>query len=281
MRWGAVGAGAGAVAAAAAAALLCALVVLTPGVQWDALAGRGGGAVRIHSVGYYENLAAADKWEAGPATGAALADDERVRRGRTQLLAQVRARRLGSRGHALVRLCAQGNDQACAQIAGNPRELRALQEAQQRAQLLRQRAPSDQQQEMMAGVKRAARAMANQVSADRMMLMLSRAPCRGWHCRARMRRVPANVPARLTPSVLLPTPRPRIAPGGHGLPGPSGRGQHLGRVALAVGRAWRRGLQPVACSMRPGQRGGVQPHREEQRRLASPADRIEHAWAAH
>jgi hypothetical protein len=161
--------GAGATALVAAGAVLCALVVLTE-PRRDALAATpgGGGAsrgARLHSVGYYENLAAADQWEAGP-TATELADAH-VRRGRTQLLAQVRTQRLGSRGHALVGLCAQGNDRACAQIANSPRELRSLQAAQQRAQeKLRQLAPApdaQEQQQMMDGVKRAARAMANQV----------------------------------------------------------------------------------------------------------------------
>jgi hypothetical protein len=160
----------GATALVAAGAVLSALVMLTE-PRRDALAAAhgGGGAsrgARLHSVGYYENLAAADQWEAGPTAGTELADAH-VRRGRTQLLAQVRTQRLGSRGHALVGLCAQGNDRACAQIANSPRELRSLQAAQQRAQeKLRQLAPApdaQEQQQMMDGVKRAARAMANQV----------------------------------------------------------------------------------------------------------------------
>ena len=96
----------------------------------------------LHSADYYENLAAADSWEEGPAaaveavpTRAPELDAQRGRHGhgRTQLLAQVHAHaRLGHRGKALVRLCAGGNVKACARIAGNAHELAALEAEQAR-----------------------------------------------------------------------------------------------------------------------------------------------------
>ena len=116
----------------------------------------------LRSVGYYENLMAADSWEAGPV----LAID--ARRGRMQLLAQIQTHRLGNRGKALVKLCSEGNNQACAQIARSPREMGALQSqevAQQRRaqQLLQQKLqPYGTDPEMMAGVRREAKSMASQ-----------------------------------------------------------------------------------------------------------------------
>jgi len=116
----------------------------------------------LRSVGYYENLMAADSWEAGPA----LAVD--ARRGRMQLLAQIQTHRLGNRGKALVKLCSEGNNQACAQIARSPREMGALQSQeaaqQRRAQhLLQQKLqPDGTDPEMMAGVRREAKSMASQ-----------------------------------------------------------------------------------------------------------------------
>ena len=149
----------------------------------------------LHSAGYYENLAAADSWEEGPAaaveavpTRAPELDAQRGRHGhgRTQLLAQVHAHaRLGHRGKALVRLCAGGNVKACARIAGNAHELAALEaeQARQARHVQQQRrrrrtaiaaaggaaaggagAPARARGDMMKAVKTAARSMARQAA---------------------------------------------------------------------------------------------------------------------
>ena len=149
----------------------------------------------LRSAGYYENLAAADSWEEGPGHAAAVeavptsasalgARRGRHGHGRTQLLAQVHAHaRLGSRGKALVRLCAGGNVKACARIAGNAHELAALEADQVRqarhVQQQRRRrkaiaaggaaaasagAPPQARGDMMKAVKTAARSMARQAA---------------------------------------------------------------------------------------------------------------------
>jgi hypothetical protein len=122
---------------------------------------------RLRSVGYYENLEAADNWEAGPSSSAALSPsaDSHKLRGRMQLLAQVRtrARVLGAKGKELVKLCSQGNQQACARIATDPHELRALQyqEARQRrAQQLHLQGHGGVENRQLAGVAAEANAEA-------------------------------------------------------------------------------------------------------------------------
>jgi hypothetical protein len=131
-------------------------------------------AAMLHSAGYYNNLAAADSWEMGPSSAAlAAGPDVHIRRGREQLLAQVESRRLSNRGKALVKLCSAGNDQACTQIASNPRELRAL-EAEEAAQnqqakqlhLRASHAAYAQDPQIMAGVRRAANSMTNQLAME-------------------------------------------------------------------------------------------------------------------
>lgn len=159
---GAIAVRAGPLVAAAAACVLLLLAGSRLGGGPRALLSHLRGA-RLHSVGYYENLAAADSWDAGPA-GA----DAHIRRGRTQLLAQIQSRRLGHRGRALVKLCSEGNNEACEHIASDPRELRALQSQEaaqkQRAQQLRLRRETEYKPDpqMMARVVRAANSMANQ-----------------------------------------------------------------------------------------------------------------------
>jgi len=151
------------VALVAASAVLCVLALIAPQAGPSALVLRAQTTTqaKLHSVGFYENLVAADSWEAGPA-------DVHIHRGRLQLLSQVRSHKLGNRGKALVKLCSEGNNQACAQIARSPRELQALQ-SQEMAQ--KRRALQLRQQElgsytvdpqMMAGVGREAKSMANQ-----------------------------------------------------------------------------------------------------------------------
>ncbi len=80
---------------------------------------------KVHSVGYYESLAEADVWQAGPGSQAFAS----MQKARTQDLSEVHSSFTGKIATSLVKACADGDDNACDKIASDSEELSALETA--------------------------------------------------------------------------------------------------------------------------------------------------------
>jgi hypothetical protein len=83
---------------------------------------------KVHSVGYYESLAEADVWQAGPKSRE-LQASIKLNKARTQDLSEVHSTFSGTVSTALVKACANGDDTACSKIASDSQQLNALEHA--------------------------------------------------------------------------------------------------------------------------------------------------------
>jgi hypothetical protein len=81
---------------------------------------------KVHSVGYYESLAEADVWQAGPKSQELQA---KFSHARTQDLSEVHSTFSGKVSTSLVKACANGDDSACGKIASDSNQLNALEQA--------------------------------------------------------------------------------------------------------------------------------------------------------